>query len=615
MDQQIKEKELSISNTEEKYRQLIEQAGDAIVVYSIDGSIHEFNNMLCTVSGYSRDECKELKLQDILIGKLIENPSLYELMIKGETVTLYRQFKRKDNAFVDMEIRVKSIGDEKFLAFARDITERKKAELALKESFEVQKLIMDSALDAIVCIDINGSISFWNPVAEKIFGWSSSEVLGSTISETIIPVRYREMHSDGMKRYLQTGTAKILNRTIEITALNRKGEEFSIDLSIVSIQQSNKPFFCAFIRDISERKKAENELRKLKESYLALINNVDGIVWEADAKTFEFTFVSENAERLLGYPKEKWLEKPRFWADHIYKEDRGWAIDYCMKCTKEKISHDFEYWMIAADGRLVWLRDIVSVQVENDEPVKLSGIMVDITNQKISEEENREKKEQLRLLAAYLQKIREDERTSIAREIHDELGQQLTVMKMDVSWLEDNLKNQNEKVLNKITDFKIMIDQTVSTVRRIAYELRPSMLDDMGLVAAIEWQLIEFEKRSGVRTKYTGIKSTLTLSDTVKTCLFRIVQESLTNVGRYAKAKNVSVSLMETDQQVVLKILDDGIGFELEKLAFKKTLGIVGMKERCLMLGGEFKIDSTQGGGTKIKIIIPAQVNLNEAIA
>nr|MBP7316078.1 PAS domain S-box protein [Chitinophagaceae bacterium] len=136
MDQQIKEKELSISNTEEKYRQLIEQAGDAIVVYSIDGSIHEFNNMLCTVSGYSRDECKELKLQDILIGKLIENPSLYELMIKGETVTLYRQFKKKDNVFVDMEIRVKSIGDEKFLAFARDITERKKAELALKESFE-----------------------------------------------------------------------------------------------------------------------------------------------------------------------------------------------------------------------------------------------------------------------------------------------------------------------------------------------------------------------------------------------------------------------------------------------------------------------------------------------
>ena len=311
MDQQIKEKEISISKTEEKYRQLIEQAGDAIVVYSIDGSIHEFNNMLCTVSGYSRDEYKDLKLQDILIGKLIENPSLYELMIQGETATLYRQFKRKDNVFVDMEIRVKSIGDEKFLAFARDITERKKAELALKESFEVQKLIMDSALDAIVCIDINGSISFWNPVAEKIFGWSSSEVLGSTISETIIPVRYREMHSDGMKRYLQTGTAKILNRTIEITALNRKGEEFSIDLSIVSIQQSNKPFFCAFIRDISERKKAENELRKLKESYLALINNVDGIVWEADAKTFEFTFVSENAERLLGYPKEKWLEKTK----------------------------------------------------------------------------------------------------------------------------------------------------------------------------------------------------------------------------------------------------------------------------------------------------------------
>lgn len=571
--------------------------------------------MLSTLSGYTREELKEIQLQDLLIGKLIENPALHELIEQGETVTIYRQFKRKDNVTVEMEIRVKSIGDEKFLAFARDITERRKAELALKESFEVQKLIMDSALDAIVCIDINGIISFWNPVAEKIFGWSSSEVVGNTLSETIIPERYREMHSEGMKRYLQTGTANVLNRTIEVTALNRKGEEFSIDLSIVSIQQSNKPFFCAFIRDISERKKTENELRRLKETYLALINNVDGIVWEADAKTFEFSFVSENAERLLGYPKEMWTEQPTFWADHIYKEDKNWALDYCIKCTKDKIPHDFEYRMIAADGRLIWLRDIVSVQVENDEPVKLSGIMVDITNQKISEEESKEKKEQLQLLAEHLQRIREEERKSIAREIHDELGQQLTVMKMDVAWLADNIKDQKEAVLNKITDFKNMIDQTVSTVRRMAYELRPSMLDDMGLVAAIEWQLIEFEKRSGVQTKYTGTKSRFPLSDTAKTALFRIVQESLTNVGRYAKAKNVSVSLMEIDQQVVLKILDDGIGFELEKLAFKKTLGIVGMKERCIMLGGEFKIDSTEGSGTKIKVTIPTENNLNKEIA
>lgn len=606
MDQEIKDKVVSINKTEQKYRQLIEQAGDAIVVYSIDGSIHEFNNMLCTLSGYSRDECKELKLQDLLIGKLIENPSLYELMRQGETVTLYRQFKRKDNVFVDMEIRVKSIGDEKFLAFARDITERKKAELALKESFEVQKLIMDSALDAIVCIDLKGSITFWNPVAEKIFGWLSSEVLGNTLSETIIPLRYRAIHSDGMKRYLQTGTALVLNRTIEITALNKKGEEFSIDLSIVSIQQSNKPFFCAFIRDISERKKAENELRKLKESYLALINNVEGIVWEADAKTFEFTFVSENAERLLGYPKEMWLEKPRFWADHIYKEDRGWAIDYCMKCTKDKIPHDFEYRMIAADGRLIWLRDIVSVQVENDEAVKLSGIMVDITNQKISEEENREKKEQLQLLAEHLQEIREEERKSIAREIHDELGQQLTIMKMDVSWLEENMKEKNEAIEYKMSEFKKMIDQTVSTVRRIAYELRPSMLDDMGLVAAIEWQLTEFEKRSGIKTEYHGRQSRFPLTDAAKTGLFRIVQESLTNVGRYAKAKHVKVSLMQENNSIILKIVDDGVGFEIEKLAFKKSLGIVGMKERCLMLGGEFKIETTVGTGTKIKVIIPA---------
>lgn len=468
------------TRTEEKYRSIIEQATDAIIVYSKEGKILEFNSMLCIITGYNRKELERMNVTDLLVGPLIKDEEKYEAVLRGETAINNRQIKRKDNSIVELEIKVNMLEDEKFLAFCHDIT---------------------------------------------------------------------------------------------------------------------------------QHKKDEEELRRLKESYLALINNVDGIVWEANANTFEFTFISDNAERLLGYPKAMWIEQPTFWADHIYSEDKEWAIDYCVRCTKNKVPHDFEYRMIAADGRLIWLRDIVSVQVENGEPVKLTGIMVDITNQKISEEETIKKKEQLQILTEHLQEIREEERKSIAREIHDELGQQLTIMKMDISWLEENMKNQNEAVINKISEFKEMIDQTVSTVRRIAYQLRPSVLDDMGLVAAIESQISEFEKRSGIKAKYIGSKSRFPLSDNAKTALFRIVQESLTNIGRHAMAKNVSVSLSEENGNVVLKIDDDGVGFELKKLAFKKTLGIVGMKERCIMLGGEFNIDSAPGSGTKIKITIPGITN------
>lgn len=602
-----KEREVLIQKTEEKYKNLIEQATDAIVVYSMDGKIYEYNNILCTMTGYTREEFSNLRIMDFLKGPMIEDENRHASILAGEMSTQNRQIRTKEGELIDLEVKIKMIEPGKFLAIARDVTERKKAEVALKKSFEVQKLIMDTALDAIVCIDLRGMITFWNPVAEKIFGWHIDEVLGKTLSETIIPEKYREKHREGMKRYLETGVAQVLNKTIEITALNKEGKEFPVDLSIVSVQQSDDPFFCAFIRDITKRKEAEIELNRLKENYLTLINSIDGIVWEADAKTFQFSFVSEQANRLLGYPPELWINQASFWADHIYKEDRNWAIEYCISCTREKMAHDFEYRMVAADGRIVWLRDMVSVQVENDEPAKLIGIMVDITSQKQTVNEIREKNEQLRMLSDHLQKIREEERTNMAREIHDELGQQLTIMKMDISWLQDNVTKENCAIQQRTAELKNMLDQTVTTVRRLAHELRPSMLDDMGLVAAIEWHLAEFEKRAGIKTEYSGVKNQLPLTDAAKTGLFRIIQESLTNVARYANAKKVKVNLRQVDDKIVLKIVDDGIGFEPEKLAFKKTLGIIGMKERCIMLGGEFKIETAIGSGTKIKVTVPAQ--------
>jgi PAS domain S-box-containing protein len=141
---------------------------------------------------------------------------------------------------------------------------------------------------------------------------------------------------------------------------------------------------------IIERKQAVEELRQSRQNYEALVNSVEGIVWEADARTFQFSFVSQQAERLLGYPVERWLTEPTFWKDHIHPDDQEWAVDYCAKATKEKRAHEFEYRMIAADGRIVWLRDIVIVTVENDKPVKLRGIMVDMTERKRAEAERGE---------------------------------------------------------------------------------------------------------------------------------------------------------------------------------------------------------------------------------
>lgn len=215
---------------------------------------------------------------------------------------------------------------------------------------------------------------------------------------------------------------------------------------------------------------------------------------------------------------------------------------------------------------------------------------------------------QLRELSDHLLNIREAERTNIAREIHDELGQQLTILKMDVSWLHQKLQKYNDDaLLQKTTDTLQLLNETIKTVRRIATELRPSMLDDLGLIEAIEWQSKEFEKRSGISIAFESTTSHLPVSTSVATSLFRIYQEALTNIARHANAKNVFSKLQLENEQVVLTIKDDGIGFDMQTLALRKTLGLLGMQERTLMIGGQFEVCSKPGRGTTIKVTASLQ--------
>ena len=213
-----------------------------------------------------------------------------------------------------------------------------------------------------------------------------------------------------------------------------------------------------------------------------------------------------------------------------------------------------------------------------------------VTEKHIAEEKLKESYEAIRTLTGHLQNVREEERLHISREIHDELGQLLTVLKMDVSWLNKKIEPENKVAKEKLSEILSMVDTTVKSVRRIASELRPSLLDDLGLYAAMEWHLEEFERRSGIIKELVIPETELLLPDALKIGIFRIFQESLTNVARHSGAKNVNVSLLQKDNQLILTIRDNGIGFEEEPMTTKKTLGLLGMKERSMMMGGQYNI-------------------------
>jgi signal transduction histidine kinase len=225
-----------------------------------------------------------------------------------------------------------------------------------------------------------------------------------------------------------------------------------------------------------------------------------------------------------------------------------------------------------------------------------------------AEEQLRESHQQLRALSVYLQSIREEERTRIAREVHDELGQALTSCKLDLSWIANRLPRDHAPLLEKTKALISHMDSTIRTVRRISSELRPGVLDHLGLAAALEWQANEFQNRTGIKCDVQANVQEPLPDPNLSTTFFRIFQETLTNVIRHAGATEVSVNLKQSDSRITLEVKDNGRGIARQEISNTKSMGLLGMRERAALLGGVFKIGRLgRGKGTRVRVSIPVE--------
>jgi signal transduction histidine kinase len=234
-----------------------------------------------------------------------------------------------------------------------------------------------------------------------------------------------------------------------------------------------------------------------------------------------------------------------------------------------------------------------------------AGLKREIADHQRTEDESRRSSEQLRELSARLQSVREEERTRIARAIHDELGQTLTGLKMDVAWLQRHLDQPQPALLEKTQTMSDLIDTTIQTVRRISTELRPGILDDLGLVATIEWQLQEFQMRTGIESNLISAPEEATLNTDAATTVFRIFQEILTNVARHAHATRVEVAVEETGTFLTLQVQDNGRGITATEIHSPKSIGLLGMQERARLQAGEVQFHGTPGKGTTVTVRLP----------
>ena len=242
---------------------------------------------------------------------------------------------------------------------------------------------------------------------------------------------------------------------------------------------------------------------------------------------------------------------------------------------------------------------------ETGQPVSLSGTAQDITERKEAERALRESHDRLRKLTGRLQAVRENERTHIAREIHDELGQRLTAIKIDLSWSLSLIQDSDEDLLRRIRSALRLVEETVDTVREISRDLRPPVLDQLGLEAAIDWQVEEFGNRTGCKTKLTVQAENVRFDEHRDITVFRILQEALTNTARHAAADSIQVSLGASENELVLEVCDNGRGISDQAIDSNDSIGLIGMRERAGSLGGKIEINRRAEGGTALILRVP----------
>jgi len=499
-----------------------------------------------------------------------------------------------------------------------DITERKEIEAGLEktrkelevikksadEASEFAESVINTVREPLIALDqdlrvVTASRSFY-----EVFKVTPEE----TVGQLIYDLGNKQWDIPGLRELLETilpekTTFDNYEVEHEFSAIGRR----IMLLNARQIQRvsGKERIILLAIEDITERRQLESLLEESEERYRRLFETANDGILLLEKHEGKITHANPAATEMVGYSKEECIGKKL--------QNIGFSLD----------TGDFLKVMQTLDRNGIIYYDDVPVKTRSGRYIDTDIYMVDrarlvqcnirdITERKRSAEVIRKKEEELRNLTAYMQKATEMERTTIAREIHDELGQALTILKIDLSLFRKMFSEDQISMLEKTDAMSSLIDKTIQTVQRISTDLRPGLLDDLGLSAAIEWQLEEFQERTGIACKIIIDPRDVTFDRDRNTALFRIFQETLTNIARHAEATEVSVSLQQKDGQIELKVQDNGRGITGEELAHPKSFGLIGIRERAIIFGGDSSVKGSAGNGTTVTVKIPAR-NIQES--
>lgn len=624
---------------------LMENLPGIFFVYdSKQEKIIKWNKKVAEITGYTEDELNEMPFPELLaenerftvMHKIVNAQSNIryesEVTISTKSGSLlpyyFTSFQiQQDNSTLlivnGVDISAKKITEDKLrrkykqLQFLADFTDSISRAKKLEEIYDisVQGVLksMDAFKASLLLFNEEGKMEFkayhqlsddYRAMAVKHCPWDESAVKpmpvyvsdikrDDTLQELLPIIQAEQIASMGFIPLVYAGKLRG-----KVMVYYKEPHHFS-DSESQFLQTIAKEIAFA----ISERE-SDLALRKSEQQFKDLVNRTKDIIFSTDAEG-RWTFLNPAWTEILGYTVEESLGKTFF--DFTHKSDIPEAAQKftdLINYTTNQCDHELRY--ISKQNEICWI-EVKARRLEdnNGNLIGSSGIITNISERKNAEAAIAITTSQLRELSAHLQDVREEERVAIAREIHDELGQQLSVLKYDFGWIYSELGNAEPTIAKKINGIKQLLDNAINTIRRLSSDIRPSMLDDMGLIDTIDWYLEDFENRFAIKTEFVKSIDFLDVHDKAKTALFRIFQESLTNVIRYANATEVKILLIKTEDEILLEIEDNGNGFDVPSIMDKKTLGLLGMKERSLLMGGICTINSEPGKGTTVAVAVP----------
>ena len=466
-------------------------------------------------------------------------------------------------------------------------------------------LIMQGSFSEIYVVDCD-TLRFvqTNQAARKNLHYTAGELSGMTQLDVA-----RTVSRDVLENILLPLRCGRAHRASLDTVHTRKdGSTYPIECRLFYCDSKPAPVYILIGNDISARHASAMALRISEARFRAIVSNTPGLVYQFMQRSdgsISFPYLSEGCHALLGITAERLRTSPELFMELVLPDDRSAYLRSMAESASQMKAWNWE-------GR-IWIekwKDIKWINLRSTpralpaEGVQWEGIMTNITQSKLGEAEITRSREQLAELSAHVETVKEKERTRIAREIHDDLGGNLTAIKMAMALMRKRLPADDATLAEKASYVDALVDRTIEAVHRISVDLRPSILD-FGIVAAIDWQAREFEKQLGIPCEFTSNRKEIELDPDQATALFRIFQEALTNIGKHANASRVRVRLAYTNRSVRLEIVDNGCGIGGTDRLKPKSFGIRGMVERASALGGKLSVSNAPDGGTEVALKIP----------